>query len=169
MKSMRIFLLSLLLCSILQTHVAGQTTEDNRFQTVGEHIVYDSKTGLMWASSDNGKDIDWYEAESYCRDFKAGGYDDWRLPDIEELTSLYTSGRKNKDGYYIIDLVTISDCCMWSADTNMGGSSIFSYKTGKEPVGFLADKYQLRALPVRNHKMPEADGDDIVKVSRGVE
>ena len=48
-----------------------------RFQEMGDNIVYDSQTGLMWASRGNGKDIDWYEAETYCNKFAAGGYDDW--------------------------------------------------------------------------------------------
>ncbi len=141
----------LILC-FSQGFAAEEAHENERFQVVDDTIVYDSQTGLMWASQDNGKDIDWYDANKYCKDFKAGGYTDWRLPTIKELATLYTKDKKNKSGYFIIDRITITDCCPWSSDENMGGATIFSYKTGKNPDGFLGDTYQLRALPVRSTK-----------------
>lgn len=136
--------------SLSQACAGEETGTNERFQVVDESIVLDSKTGLMWASSDNGEDIDWYDAERYCKDFAAGGYTDWRLPDIKELATLYTEGMKNKAGYFITDLIKITDCCPWSSYTNMGGASAFSYKTGKKPAVFLGETYQLRALPVRS-------------------
>jgi len=155
MKFQHIVIVTLLFSSCLQTFAADQTPDNERFQTVAPAIVVDTHSGLMWASQDNGKAIDWYDAERYCDDFEAGGYTDWRLPDMEELTTLYTPDRKSKDGYFITDAIRMSDCCLWSSDTNMGGASIFSYTSGKESVGSLHETYQLRALPVRSTKETE--------------
>lgn len=129
---------------------AAEVVVHDRFRTVGGNIVYDTETQLMWAAHDNGADIDWYGAENYCKEFAAGGFDDWRLPEISELATLYTERNKNPDGFFIADVITLTACCVWSADTNMGGAAIFSYKTGRKPAGFLNDSYKLRVLPVRS-------------------
>jgi len=164
MRVLFVFFMGMLLTALPgQSTAAEMAIQADRFQAVGENIVYDAQTGLMWAAQDNGKDIDWYEANTYCKKFKAGGYDDWRLPDIKELATLYTKDKKGRSGFHIVDPITITDCCVWSADENMGGAAIFSYNTGKEPAGFLADTYQLRALPVRTHKTPNDEDMDVVK------
>jgi formylglycine-generating enzyme required for sulfatase activity len=154
MRRISIIIISLLFASFFQAF-AEESHKNQRFQVVSESIVFDSQSGLMWASQDNGKDIDWYDAKGYCEEFEAGGYTDWRLPDVKELATLYTEGKKGKSGYFITDFITITDCCPWSADENMGGAAIFSFNTGKKPAGFLADTYQLRALPVRSTKKME--------------
>ena len=149
------FIIALLLLSGFSQAFAEETQKSKRFQVVDKSIVFDSQSGLMWASQDNGKDVDWFTAKKYCEEFEAGGYTDWRLPDIKELATLYTEGKKGESGYFITDFITITDCCPWSADENMGGAAIFSFNTGKKPAGFLADTYQLRALPVRITKKME--------------
>ena len=55
--------------------------------------VTDSETGLMWQDdySDNGgkiKKTGWQNAISYCNNLDALGYDDWRLPNVNELASI---------------------------------------------------------------------------------
>jgi hypothetical protein len=57
----------------------------------------DRSTGLMWASKDNGRDINWREATKFCRQLRLGGYSDWRLATIEELEGLY-DGDANAPG-----------------------------------------------------------------------
>ncbi len=49
----------------------------------------DPSTGLIWAAKDNGKDVNWHKATSYCRDLRLAGYSDWRLPTIDELEGIY--------------------------------------------------------------------------------
>jgi len=39
----------------------------------------DPSSGLMWAAKDNGKDVNWHQATSYCQKLRLGGYSDWRL------------------------------------------------------------------------------------------
>lgn len=48
---------------------------------------------LMWTVRDNGFFLTWAEAEAWCRACRVGGYDDWRLPTIDELRGLYDPRR----------------------------------------------------------------------------
>jgi len=52
-------------------------------------MVIDKLTGLMWAENDNGDNIDWQDAMSYCNNYHGGGYKDWRMPKLNELKVLY--------------------------------------------------------------------------------
>jgi hypothetical protein len=48
----------------------------------------DPSTALMWAGKDNGKDLTWHKAVSYCRDLRLAGFSNWRLATLDELASL---------------------------------------------------------------------------------
>jgi hypothetical protein len=43
----------------------------------------------MWAGQHNGKDVNWKNAVRYCRDLRAAGYSDWKLPSLVELQGIY--------------------------------------------------------------------------------
>lgn len=63
-------------------------------------IVTDNKTGLQWQDdySDNGSNIKqatWKGAIDYCENLSLGGYNDWRLPNINELRSIADRSRTN--------------------------------------------------------------------------
>ena len=49
--------------------------------------VTDTATGLMWQQDGAGQ-MNWETALSYCENLVLAGYDDWRLPNINELQSL---------------------------------------------------------------------------------
>ena len=55
----------------------------------GDGTVSDTETGLMWQQAEAGS-MNWQNALDYCEDLvlPTGGYDDWRLPDRNELQSL---------------------------------------------------------------------------------
>jgi hypothetical protein len=125
---------------------------DDRFTVNGDGTVTDTKTGLMWAASDNGADIDYEDAYIYCKSFAAGGFSDWRLPDIEELKALSDPTAKNAAGLGITDKVRLSSCCPWSSYDSTGVSSLLDFRTGKEIWSYKRDKELLRALPVRDGK-----------------
>jgi formylglycine-generating enzyme required for sulfatase activity len=55
------------------------------WQDLGHEVLLQSRTGLRWTKKDNGQDINWADAKSYCA--KLG--DGWRLPTIDELRNVY--------------------------------------------------------------------------------
>ncbi|MBK9376150.1 MAG: DUF1566 domain-containing protein [Holophagales bacterium] len=112
----------------------------------------DPSTGLMWAMTDNGSDVDWKEADSYCRAFGVGGYSDWRLAKIGELEGLYDASRGVD--YRIKWPLTVTACCPWSSSIDVTSSewavSFFDFRVGKRyrsPLDLA--HYTPRALCVR--------------------
>jgi len=65
----------------------------NRFVDLGNGIIHDAATGLMWQQGDTGVGVDWEEALGYCESLTLGGYADWRLPNAKELQSIVDYSR----------------------------------------------------------------------------
>ena len=68
-------------------------------QTIGDDIIVrDSASGLMWQKT-YAEDKGWNEALAYCETLEYAGYDDWRLPNKNELASLlnYDNYRPSSD------------------------------------------------------------------------
>ena len=47
----------------------------------------DPATGLMWTTKDNGSDVSWSQATTYCANLKLGNLA-WRLPTLDELQAI---------------------------------------------------------------------------------
>lgn len=62
-----------------------------RMETAGTMV--DSKSGLMWTLLDSKQDttqcLNYADAKKYLEKMKVGQYSDWRMPTIEELTTLF--------------------------------------------------------------------------------
>jgi hypothetical protein len=81
----------------------------------------------MWQDNSEAKTTNktWSEAITYCEGLSLGGYNNWRLPSVEELMSITDKGRYNLS----IDPVftnVVSDS-YWSATTD---ASYTSYAWG---------------------------------------
>ena len=61
-----------------------------RFSDHADGTVTDNLTGLMWSKNANpaGSSKTWQGALDYVKTVNIGGYTDWRLPNIKELSSL---------------------------------------------------------------------------------
>jgi len=65
--------------------------------------------GKMWQKETVEKEMTWDEAMEYAKNLRLGGYDDWRLPTIDELGEIIENcgaiktNRKNKEFYNLID------------------------------------------------------------------
>jgi len=67
----------------------------HRFQIISNEIILDEETNLQWAMNYVEKKT-WDQAHEYCDELNAqkyGGFDDWRLPTIEELRMLVDYSR----------------------------------------------------------------------------
>jgi hypothetical protein len=83
-----------------------------------EKVVFDLATGLMWQQSGSPKYMNYEKAINYFRELnqqKFAGYNDWRLPTIEEAMSLMEP-KKNKNGLYINDKFVDKQKWIWTAD-----------------------------------------------------
>ena len=76
-----------------KSSTAGEKARDGRFIAYDNGTVLDTKTNLMWAAKDNGSDINWADAKSYCENYRGGGYTDWRMPTTDELAGLYDAAK----------------------------------------------------------------------------
>ena len=65
---------------------AGDISVITNFIDNGDGTVTDTETGLMWQQDEAY--MNWESALSYCENLELAGYNDWRLPNINELQSL---------------------------------------------------------------------------------
>jgi hypothetical protein len=68
-----------------------------------EVVVVDNATGLMWHQSGSDDYMYWDEAKEWVEDLNSeedyAGYQDWRLPTVDEAVSLLESSKENGDLY----------------------------------------------------------------------
>jgi hypothetical protein len=136
-----------------------EVKKDSRFTDNGNGTVTDTKTGLMWAARDNGSDINWHNAKSYCENYRGGGYTDWRMPRYDELAGLYDASLTG----YVMDcdsnemvklthLIHLSCCCPWASETHGSNGAFFLFNVGYENWWPQSVGARYRALPVRSGK-----------------
>ena len=122
----------------------------DRFVDNGNGTVTDTKTGLMWAAMDNGNLINWQNAHSYIQNYNGGSHNDWRMPTVTELASLYDHRVKNNHGYHVTKLIDITAASCWTSDTLDYKAARFNFTYGD--VYWLRKSFSgpSRVLPVRN-------------------
>lgn len=149
------FLLSFtILCFFFTTMPVLAANE--RFLVLENGTVQDKKSGLNWAAKDNGADIIWSEAVSYCENYSAGGHKDWRMPTPSELATLYGNSPKTSGKDYaghidvITKTITITGPYVWTGEKRTGNKAItFGFTYGTIKRLYRADGKNRRVLPVR--------------------
>jgi hypothetical protein len=153
-------LLSLFTCTL-------SLAEEQRFIDNGDGTITDSETGLMWAQSSSPGDLNWEDAETYCKNPAMDSlylkYDDWRMPTIEELRTLYSKdikAYKATCGLKIrIDSVFDVSCAwIWSAELSPAPHEaarsvmayVFDLGRGYQYADRMVHQKNMRALPVRD-------------------
>lgn len=91
------------------------------FEIATDEIIVDDATGLQWqrelpesysgctVGEPAGLRCKWEEAVNYCETLNYGGYEDWRLPSINELASITNYGKNNPS----IDLSVFPNIPSW--------------------------------------------------------
>lgn len=140
--------------------VALAAANDDRF--IVHHVngtVLDTKTSLMWAAKDNGTDISWNAAKSYCENYDAGGYRDWRMPTPEELAGLYDAARTSsaqcaREFKIHVATASIDLTCFaaWTSETRGSDATQFSFVYGALSPYLQSHTYGVRVIPVRSAK-----------------
>jgi len=86
----------------------------------------DPATKLMWTKQDNGSDVDWFQAETYCESLRLGGYSNWRLPTIDELQAIYVPERIVNEQHIKGNIWLYGDS-VWSSSTGNGSETAFCF------------------------------------------
>ena len=131
-----------------------ENRKDGRLIAYDDGTILDTRTNLMWAAKDNGSNIDWVNARSYCDNYRGGGYKDWRMPTQDELEGLYDTSKTYKAdcGYdaHLTDLIHLTCTAPWASETRGPDAAYFSFIHGKRSWGNQSDDLNSRALPVRS-------------------
>ena len=115
---------------------------------VPEEVYLDPETNLMWTIEDNGKDIDWHDANQYAEQLRLVGYSDWRLPTIDELAKLYDP--QNSSLPKIRKPLRLTAFWVWSSTKEGSGSAwYFYFNLGIRNHNPLDASINYRALCVR--------------------
>ena len=125
-----------------------EINRDGRFIAYKNGTVLDTKTNLMWAAKDNGSDIDWQNAKSYCDNYRVAGYTDWRMPTQDELAGLYDTKARGKNGYHLTKLIELTSGCLWALETSRPTAPFGGLNFGNG----LYDPWSKQVLPVRSGK-----------------
>ena len=136
---------------------------DDRFTDNGDGTVTDHQLGVMWAKTDNQGNINWKQANLWIKytfpDTLEKKYDNWRLPTLTELESLYIKEKKIK-GYEtdcgqrvkIVPVIKLSCGWVWTSETSAIQAFIFNFNRGYHYSDRMVHNKAYRALPVRNLK-----------------
>ncbi|HDJ28787.1 MAG TPA: DUF1566 domain-containing protein [Proteobacteria bacterium] len=139
------------------------TIAGDRFINNEDGTVTDRQLGLMWGAFDNQGDINWQEAKRWVTfTFPytiEKSYDNWRLPTIKELRSLYVT-EQGDHGYqtdcgktvHIIPEIRLSCIWVWSGENKSITARVFNFTRGYSYMDRMATKRGFRALAVRNLK-----------------
>ena len=105
----------------------------NRLHHYGQHIIVDLMTGLMWQRG--GLEITSFRSMNKSLDLlnKEGlhGYNDWRLPSVEEAMSLMESRANEKDIHLNSNFSKEQPFIFTSAPRTPGGYWFVDYKHGR--------------------------------------
>jgi phage baseplate assembly protein gpV len=109
----------------------------------------DERTKLTWAAADNGSGVTVSQARHYCKLLRAGGFNNWRLPSIDELSTIFGSSPDQR-GFRVIVPLKLSG---WAWSSTQGKEPAenwaFDFADGARASVAAGDAGLNRALCVR--------------------
>lgn len=91
---------------------------ENAFQKINDTVVIDHATNLIWQQSGSRYPMMWDQAQRYIRMLSEsgfGGYQNWRMPTINEILSLVNS--MHDDDFCMEPVFSPDQKWLWSSDT----------------------------------------------------
>ncbi len=146
---------------VLFINLSYAALAQERFTDNGDGTVTDHKLGLMWGQADNQGDINWHQAKKWAKyTFPytiSKMYDNWRLPTIKELESLYLENSKGYEtecgiSVKIIPQIKLSCAWVWAAGTRSITANIFNFNRGYQHTDRMVKNRGYRVLAVRSLK-----------------
>ena len=147
-----------------------QDKTPKRYVEKGRDVIFDNKTRVYWMKKDSwqdkGKFFNWHEAVEYSDRKnlrKIGGFDDWRLPSADEVSSLYDESCENPGkGGVILHLDSVfpegAFKTAWIAGDTSTRRPRFDYSEGKvvnaEEYSFGSVRICRKDQVIRDHTRP---------------
>ena len=121
----------------------------NSFGAVKDGALVDSMTNLTWQQSGSESILSWDQAHRYVLSLnrqKFGGYENWRLPTINELLSLLTPPPPGEDFCFDSPLSSVQKW-VWSGDTRSKRAAWFvDVEMGFVASADVLDRYYIKAV-----------------------
>lgn len=145
--------------------VYGDQLSSGGYIDNGDGTVTDMSTGLMWQQNTETEatSLGWTEALDYCEQLELSDYNDWRLPNVNELLTLLDY----KKGIDSSNFTNISKSSYWSSTTRARqGELNHGWHIGFITISLrYSDKGS--GLPVRAVRGP-VSVDDLFKLRHAV-
>jgi len=114
-----------------------------------KEVVIDTAMNLVWQDNSDTKTIkkSWEEAIDYCESLSLGGYDNWYLPNINQLYSIVDKSRYNPAIEPTFQNIAIDH--YWSSTVsaeNSYGAWHIDFTSGSGGWGFGSGGYYIRCV-----------------------
>ncbi len=132
----------------------------DRFVDNHDGTVTDTLLNVMWTKKDNQGDITWRQAQKWVKYTLPytlpNNYDNWRLPTIDELKTLYNDNVLY-EGYEadcrqkvkIVSVIELSCGWVWALDKISISAWLFNFQRGYSYTDRISKKRAYRVLAVR--------------------
>ena len=92
-------------------------------------VIFDAGTNLYW-QKDSAQIDSWKEALSYCENLEYAGFDDWRLPNKNELLSLVDYSKAGAEAEVLSSFPGMTPDIFWSSTGTHHGPWVFYMNDG---------------------------------------
>jgi len=132
-----------------------------RFIDNADGTVTDTRLNVMWSKTDNQGNINWRQAQKWVKyTFPYTlpvSYDNWRLPTIDELKTLYDRDA-SYEGYEtdcgqkvkIASVIELSCGWIWASEVEFISARLFNFHRGYSYTDRISKYRAYRVLAVRN-------------------
>jgi uncharacterized protein DUF1566 len=118
----------------------------------GEEVIYDEITSVYWQASGSSQALTYANAHTYLGELRSrafGGFDDWRLPTLDEAMSLMERKLQPNDRY-VASVFSAVQAAIWTADsTTSDGVWVVSFEFGYSEIEPQTPWYRFFTRAVR--------------------